>query len=242
MAPLSKTTPRKVVQPPKRAVGYVRVSTEDQKNSPDAQKDAITNYCALRDLPLARIVIDHGVSAGHPLSERPGGAQVLEMVQQGKASAVVAYKLDRLFRDASDCLIVTKHWDEVGASLHLIDLGGASVDTSSPMGRFFLTVMAAAAEMERNLTRERTRLIAAHKRKNHERIGTIPYGFRLASDKKHIEPDPWEQKIIGWIRQGRKCGWSVPEIIDWLNEHDIKARGKRWHITTVRRILVRETE
>lgn len=222
----------------KRAVGYVRVSTEDQKNSPEAQADAIKSYCALRELVLEKLVVDHGVSAGHPLSERPGGSEVLELVRTGKVNAVIAYKLDRLFRDASDCLIVTKHWDEAGTSLHLIDLGGASVDTSSPMGRFFLTVMAAAAEMERNLTRERTKAIAAHKRKNHERIGTIPYGYHLAKDKKHIEPDQWEQKVIGWIKQGRACGWTMLEIVEWLTKHKVKARGKRWYITSVRRVLV----
>lgn len=235
---------RHVVKPQatKKAVGYVRVSTEDQKNSPEAQADAIKSYCKLRELILEKLVVDHGVSAGHPLSERPGGAQVLELVRSGKVNAVIAYKLDRLFRDASDCLIVTKQWDEAGTSLHLIDLGGASVDTSSPMGRFFLTVMAAAAEMERNLTRERTKAIAAHKRKNHERIGTIPYGYHLAKDKKHIEIDQWEQKVIGWIKQGRACGWSMQEIVDWLTAHKVKSRGKRWHLTSVRRILVNAKE
>lgn len=226
----------------KRAVGYVRVSTEDQKNSPEAQTDAIQSYCKLRELDLFKVVTDFGVSAGHPLSERPGGAEVLALVQAETVNAVIAYKLDRLFRDASDCLIVTKHWDEVGTSLHLIDLGGASVDTSSPMGRFFLTVMAAAAEMERNLTRERTKAIAAHKRKNNERIGTVPYGYHLADDKKHLEPDPWEQKVIGWIVQGRACGWTLERIVGWLAEHGAKARGKRWHVTSIRRILARKED
>lgn len=228
------------VENKKSAVGYVRVSTEDQRNSPEAQKDAIKGYCKLRGFTLKDLIIDHGVSAGHPLVERPGGKQLLEAVEQGKAEAVIAYKLDRLFRDASDCLLVTKSWDTRGVSLHLIDLGGASVDTKSPMGRFFLTVMAAAAEMERNLTRERTRSIAAHKKRNRERVGTIPYGFKLSDDGKHIEPDVMEQKVIGWIKQGRACGWTMPQIIDWLNEHKIKPRGKRWHITTIRRIIVGE--
>ena len=73
----------------------------------------------------------------------------------------MACKLDRLFRDAADCLNVTKHWDKRNIALHLIDVGGQTIDTSSSMGRFFLTMMAGVAEMERNLIRDRTtRLVA----------------------------------------------------------------------------------
>jgi DNA invertase Pin-like site-specific DNA recombinase len=225
-----------------KAIGYVRVSTEDQQHSPEVQKDAIKGYCKLKNFGIKDIIVDHGVSAGHPLSERPGGKKLLDFIEKGEAGAVVSYKLDRLFRDASDCLIVTKAWDSVGVSLHLIDLGGASVDTKSPMGRFFLTVMAAAAEMERNLIRERTRAIAAHKKRNKERVGMLPYGYQLAEDGIHIEPNTYEQKVIKWILQKRSEGWSMPAIIVWLEANKVKPRGKRWHVTTVRRILVNNDE
>lgn len=227
-------------QDKKPAIGYVRVSTVDQQNSPEAQKEAIKGYCRLKGFALKGLVIDHGVSAGHPLSERPGGKELLQCIADGRAEAVIAYKLDRLFRDASDCLLVTKSWDEKGVSLHLIDLGGASVDTRSPMGRFFLTVMAAAAEMERNLTRERTRAIAAHKKRNKERVGMIPYGFQLAEDGKHIEENSKEQRIIEWIKERREAGWTMPKIVEELEKQKVEPRGKKWHITTVRRILVKE--
>ena len=59
----------------------------------------------------------------------------------------VQTKLDRLFRNCQDCLQVTALWDRLGISLHLIDLGGQAIDTSSAMGRFFLTVMGGAAEI-----------------------------------------------------------------------------------------------
>jgi DNA invertase Pin-like site-specific DNA recombinase len=160
-------------------------------------------------------------------------------VKQHKVDAVASYKLDRLFRDASDCLIVTKSWDQTDTALHLIDMGGQAIDTTSAMGRFFLTVMAGAAEMERNLIRERTLMGFAYKRKNNERLGSIPYGCRLNADGIHLEFDSDEQRIIGWIKQGKGCGWSLYETADWLNAHKIKARGKRWHVTTIRRVLLR---
>src|SRR6266576_5058844 len=71
-------------------------------------------------------------------------------------------KLDRLFRDAEDALRQTKAWDRTGISLHLVDIGGQSMNTGSAMGRMFLTLMAGFAELERNLIAERTTAVLAH--------------------------------------------------------------------------------
>jgi hypothetical protein len=48
----------------------------------------------------------------------PGGERVLGAVRHGEAQAVIAWKLDRLFRDCADCLTVTRTWDVAGTSLH----------------------------------------------------------------------------------------------------------------------------
>lgn len=83
-------------------VGYVRVSTEEQAAegvSLDAQEAALRAYSAMRGLTLVEVVIDAGVSAGKPLSSREGGRRVLDLVKRGKVGAVIAWKLDRLFRD-----------------------------------------------------------------------------------------------------------------------------------------------
>ena len=53
-----------------------------------------------------------------------------------------------------------------GIALHVIDLGGNAIDTTSAAGRFMLVVLAGAAEMERNLTRERTKAAMAVKKSN----------------------------------------------------------------------------
>src|SRR5262245_39614025 len=138
------------------AIGYTRVSTDEQVTSGvslDAQEAAIRAYCAMRGLDLAEMIVDAGVSAGQPLSSREGGERVGDV----GIAAVVAYKLDRVFRDCADCLAVVRDWDERDVALHLVDLGGQTIDTGTAMGRFFLTVMAGAAELERNLIGERTK-------------------------------------------------------------------------------------
>ena len=124
------------------AIGYVRVSTQEQATtgvSLDAQEARIRAYATMRGLDLVAVVVDAGVSGAKALEERAGGAAILEALHRGTVAHIVALKLDRLFRDAEDALHHTKAWDKAGVSLHLLDLGGASLDTSSAMGRMFLT-------------------------------------------------------------------------------------------------------
>ena len=168
---------------PTAVVAYVRVSTEEQANegvSLDAQEARIRAYCAMRGLELVEVIIDAGVSAGKPLSTRDGGKRVLDLVRTRKVNAVVALKLDRLFRNCADCLTVIAGWDKAGVALHLVDIGGSAVDTSSAMGRFFLTVMAGAAELERNQIRERTSMAMKHMASKGEYTGgKVRFGYKL---------------------------------------------------------------
>jgi DNA invertase Pin-like site-specific DNA recombinase len=227
----------------KTAVAYIRVSTEEQVSegvSLEAQEATLRAYCTMRNMELVDLVADPGVSAGKPLADREGGRRVLELVRSGQVGSVVGYKLDRLFRDAADCLNVTSDWDRSGVTLHLVDLGGQAVDTSSAMGRFFLTVMAGAAEMERNLVRERTKAAMAHKKAQGKRVGQIPFGSRIAEDGEHLEPESDEQQVIEYIRELRDRGMTLRGITARLNEEEVRARGERWHLTSVARVLRRE--
>lgn len=224
------------------AIAYVRVSTEEQATegvSVDAQIAAVRAYATLRGLELLDVVVDAGVSAGKPLADRAGGAVIVDAVKRRRVRAVVAVKLDRLFRNAGDCLTVTEGWDRMGVALHLVDMGGQAIDTSSAMGRFFLTVMAGAAEMERNLIRERTSSAMAHKRSKGELVGAVPYGFRLADDGVTLEADADEQHTLSLVAQLRADGMSVRAIVDALEARGVRARGARWHQTTVTRLLAR---
>ena len=224
-----------------KAIGYVRVSTEEQATegvSLEAQQSKLRAYAELRGIELTEIIVDAGVSAGKPLESRAGGAALLAALRRrdNRPGAIVALKLDRLFRNATDCLSTCAAWDRRDLALHLLDLGGSSLDTSSAMGRFFLTVMAGAAELERNLTRERTADALQHKKARGERVGQVPYGYR--ADGAGLVPEPAEQDTIATVVRLRAAGETLRGIVAALNaapEH--KPRGKRWHLTTVRRIL-----
>jgi len=225
------------------AVVYCRVSTREQALegvSLAAQEAALRAYCTLRNLDVAAVVVDAGVSGGKPLATRDGGRRVLDLVESGAVGSVVAYKLDRLFRDACDCLAVTAEWDRQEVALHLVDLGGQSIDTSTAMGRFILTVLAGAAEMERNQIRERTAAALAHKRSKGEKTGgRCPFGYRLAADGVHLETDDDEQRVIALVSALRADGLSLRAVAERLNADNVPARGKRWHTTTVARVVAR---
>src|SRR4030043_1815528 len=167
------------------AVGYVRISTEDQAKegvSLDNQKSKIKAYCQLEDLELREIVEDAGLSAKN--LRRPGVQKVLRLARRREIDAVVVYKLDRIFRSTVDALETTKAFDKWGVSFHSIE---ETLDTRSAMGRFFFALTAALAEMERRLIGERTKAALSHKRTKRESIGGYapPYGYDL-DDTGHL--------------------------------------------------------
>lgn len=215
-----------------RAILYIRVSTLEQASegvSLDAQESRLVAYCTMRGIEVVDVVRDEGVSAGKALDSRPGGSRVVAAVRNKAVDAVVAYKLDRLFRDASDCLSVTRAWDDAGVALHLVDLGGQTLDTGSAMGRFFLTVMAGAAELERNLVAERTVSALAHKRSKAERTGYIPYGAKLADDGVRLLDCPDELATLGRMRELRTEGRSLRVVAKTLTaEGRLNRKGKAW--------------
>jgi site-specific DNA recombinase len=207
---------------------YIRVSTEEQARggvSLDAQEATLRAYCTMRGLEVAELVVDAGVSAGAPLSTRAGGARVLDLARRGHVAGVVATKLDRLFRDCGDCLAVTREWDGAQIALHLVDLGGQSIDTSSAMGRFFLTVMAGAAELERGMVAERTVAAMAHVKAQGRRVGAVPYGSSLAPDGRTLVDDEVEQAVIREARELRAAGLSLRGVAAELARRGFCARG-----------------
>jgi site-specific DNA recombinase len=227
--------------PSNSAVAYVRVSTEEQAIegvSLEAQQEKIRAYCTMRNLDLVDMVIDAGVSAGKPLASRNGGAQVLDAVRRRKAGAIVALKLDRLFRNCADCLNVIEGWDKAGIALHLVDLGGQAVDTSSAMGRFFITVMAGAAELERNQVRERTSMAMRHKAARGEYIGGhAPLGHRLQEDGTLAAVDV-EQEALALARELHGRGLSLREVSKALAEGGhVNRKGKPFHSQQVSRMV-----
>lgn len=223
---------------------YVRVSTEEQARggvSPDDQLSRGKAYCQSMGLPSEPVVIrDLGVSGSTPLAERPEGMTLMAGVRDGQIQHVIAFRLDRLFRDAANCLEVTKEWDKLGVTLHLLDLGGQAINTRSATGRFMLTIVAAAAEMERNVLRERTRSALEHKRQRGDRLGATPLGYVTPAPGAPMQPVAEELETVRLILKLRRRDpkrWSFREIATRLEAEGRRTkRGGRWAAGTVKRV------
>lgn len=227
-----------------RAVAYLRVSTAEQAVegvSLEAQRAKVEAYAAFRGLEVVEVVVDAGVSASRPLADRPGGARVLELLE-GAAEAVIATKLDRLFRDAGDCLNTTAAWDRRCVALHLLDMG---LDTSTPFGRAFLTMAAAFAELERNLIAERTRDGLAQVAREGVRLGGAALGWARTDEtdgegRRIVRAVEAELAVVDRIVALRAAGATYQGIADTLTaEGYATKRGGAWHPATVRNVALR---
>ena len=122
-------------------VGYARVSTEDQRL--DRQEDALKGY------GCQKIFTE---KASGMKDDRPQLAAMLAMLREG--DQVVVVKLDRISRSTKHLIELSEKFDEMGVDF--VSLGD-SIDTGTPMGRFFFKVMASIAELERDIIAERTK-------------------------------------------------------------------------------------
>jgi site-specific DNA recombinase len=228
------------------AVGYIRVSTKDQADSGlslDAQVRKIEEFCKFKNIKLNEIIRDEDVSASIPLSERPGGRRLTDLAKSG-GIAVVAIKLDRLFRDAHDCLGVTKIWDEVGTTLLLLDIG---VDTTTAMGRAFLTNAATYAELERNLISERTREALHQIKIDGGVLGSTGFGWARSEEldengRRKVVIVKTELETLVMCKTLRAQGHTLQQIADILNAQGVKTkRGTKWYPSTVRNYCAHNT-
>lgn len=222
----------------KAAVGYIRVSTQEQAQggvSLEMQIAKIRAYCDLNDMALVGIYGDPGIS-GKSIKARPGIQAVLHMVKTKRVSAVVVYKLDRIARNTVECLDIAKRMDKGGVALHSIT---ERLDTQSALGRFFFTMTASLAEMERALISERTMAALAQKRTKGEKTGgDVPYGYQVVAGK--LIPNAAEQHMIARIKDLRGSGYSYQRIADALTAEGIFTRkGTKFQATQITRILKR---
>jgi DNA invertase Pin-like site-specific DNA recombinase len=106
------------------------------------------------------------------------------------------------------------------------------------MGRFFLTVMAGAAELERGLVIERTTTAMAHKKALGQRVGDIPYGYQLADDGKTLQAHDGEQALIDAVRSARNRGLSQRAIVTELTRQGFTTRkNTQLGLTQIQRIM-----
>ena len=128
-----------------KLIGYARVSTRQQSTD---RQEADLRAAGVRHDDL---YIDHGVSGAR--ASRPQFDRALNALIDG--DTLVITTLDRLGRSTQDMLAFASELRTRGAGLRVLNLGGGDVDTATPMGSMLFTIMAALAQMEHEIKRER---------------------------------------------------------------------------------------
>ena len=227
-----------------RAVGYVRVSTEQQATegvSLEAQQVRIRAHCVSQDIELIDIVIDDGFSAKS--LERPGIKRALAMLASNQANAIVVVKLDRLTRSVKDLGYLCDSYFREGLPYSLLSVSD-SIDTRSASGKLMLNVLMSVAQWEREAISERTQEAMDELKRRGVRMGGAPYGWQYTKEpdehgRRNIVIHPGEQKIILRICAMHREGLSVLDIAKRLTADGVRPRGEEWERPTLYRILER---
>jgi DNA invertase Pin-like site-specific DNA recombinase len=165
----------------KRAVLYARVSTAEQ--SPAMQLDELRELALRRGWTIVAEYTDHGESGAK--DRRPELDKLMTHVRRGGVDVVACWKFDRLARSVRHLVLAL---DEFRAlSVDFVSVRDA-IDTSTPQGRFTFTIIAAVAELERELIRERTIAGVARARRQGKRLGR-PRAERRHGDQKGSKLD-----------------------------------------------------
>jgi len=219
-----------------KAIGYVRVSTEKQADfgvSLEAQSEKVRAMVVVQDAELVEVIIDAGESAKS--LNRPGMARLLSLVDAGAVDAVIIAKLDRLTRSVKDLAELLERFTRRGVSLVSV---AESLDTGTAAGRLVLNIMVSVSQWEREAIGERTRDAMHHKRANGERVGTVPFGYHMATDGLHLEADPAEQGILARVRGLKAAGFTTRQIAAELNRQGFTTRrGTAWRFQYVAEAL-----
>jgi len=222
-----------------KAIGYVRVSTQNQVDdgiSLEAQEAKIKAWAELNNADAVEIFIDAGIS-GKRANNRPGLQAALSAI--GKGDALIVYSLSRLARSTKDTIQIADKLDKQGADLVSMS---EKIDTTTAAGKMVFRMLAVLSEFERDQVSERTRFAMAYKRSKGEKTGgDVPYGFTV-DDYGQLVPHTAEQEALRLIHDLRAKGHTYKAIGHELSLRGYKTKQGRdnWHPQVVKQILERK--
>ena len=162
------------MQPQSLAVGYARVSRDDE--DVENQVHAIEDYSKQNNLTLVGVFKDVGVSGAKPALEREGFRQLLSSLESMPAiRTIIVFDITRLGRDMLDVMDTYKYLTEHGYNILFVKHPELNVVQASPLGEAIrkatLAMLSVTAEIERALISERTKSALARAKAMGKHIG-----------------------------------------------------------------------
>lgn len=218
----------------KRVGIWIRVSTEDQAKgeSPEHHEARAKMYAEMKGWEVVEVYRLEGVSGksvmGHPETQR-----MLRDVKEGKIKALIFSKLARLARNSKELLEFADLFKQHEADLVSLQ---ESIDTSTPAGRLFYTLLAAMAQWEREEIAERVAASVPIRAQLGKSLGgTAPFGYVWKEKRLAIHPDeaPVVVRAFEVFREKKKL-LTTARI---LNQEGYRTRKGYFTRTTVERML-----
>lgn len=205
-----------------KAALYTRVSTDEQAQegySIESQKDRVIKFIESQGWELADLYIDEGYSAKN--LDRPAMQRLIKDAGKNKFEVVVFYKLDRLVRSVSNLHDLLKLFEQKNIKINSVT---EVFETTTAMGRFFITLVAAMAEWERETISERVIENMTKKANLGERNGgKAPFGYKLENGELVI--DKKEARIVKEIFKMYLNGTGLRDITLFFNQLGMGNKG-----------------
>src|SRR5262249_52468665 len=150
----------------KRAALYMRISTKNNGQTTETQALALREYATHRGFVVVEEYRDEGISGSK--DSRPALDRLMKDARTRKFDVIVVARFDRFARSVSHLLRALEEFSHLGVDFVSLS---ESIDTSTPMGRMIFTVLAAVAELERNLIKERVHMGISRARKQGKALG-----------------------------------------------------------------------
>lgn len=220
-----------------RIAAYLRVSTDMQARSGLGladQRSKVLAMATVKGWPQPTFYVDEGISGTKESRQRPALGQMMDAAARGEIDAIIVNSIDRLARKARLTLELAEELQRSGVTLVSCK---ESIDTTTPAGQLFLTVLAGMAQFERDLIAERTRVaLAEHSRRDGESGGRLPYGYVREANGLHV--DRTQARVVRLIFSLREQRMTLRTIAGQLNKRGYASpQGTHWHHSSVAAVL-----
>lgn len=215
-APLMGGNEAPVLSETVRAAIYARTSSPSQRfgHSIDEQVRQCVQRCQTQAWEIHHVFRDEAKSGKD--TDRPMFQQMLKRAKQGAFDVLLFWKLDRFSRSIHHAVRLEKQFREWGVALHSVT---EQLDTTTPAGQFNFRNIANAAEFERDMISQRTKMgHAARAAEGKWPNGTPPLGYETRTDGRlHIVEE--EAELVQEIFRKYVELRSMPAVINWLDDN-----------------------